>query len=87
MGVKGLRDGCPKWVPCRNFFTKFLVWPIPGVFVPHHFLPIYHSKEVLHRPIDQIIGINHIGKVAPPQVPPIYTKMVGNVLNTTNCDL
>ena len=74
---------------CRKVSTTFLPWPVPGVFVPYHFLPIYHSKEVLHRPIYQIIGINHIGEVyiAPPQAPPIYTKMVGNVLNTTNCDL
>jgi hypothetical protein len=31
----------------------------------------------------QIIGINHSDEVAPPQAPPIYTKMVGNVPNTT----
>jgi hypothetical protein len=37
--------------------------------------------------MDQIVGINHSDKVAPPQVPPIYTKMEGNVLNTTICDL
>jgi hypothetical protein len=43
-----------------------------------HFLPIYHSNEVLHLPMDQTIGINHSVKVAPPQAPPIYTKTVGN---------
>jgi hypothetical protein len=46
-----------------------------------------HSKEVLHRPMDQTVGINHSDKVAPPQVPPIYTKMVEIVLNTTVCHL
>jgi hypothetical protein len=58
-----------------------------GVSIPHHFLPIYHGKEVLHQPIDQIVGINHSDKVAPPQSPPIYTKTVENVLNTAICDL
>jgi hypothetical protein len=71
----------------QNFSTIFLPWSVPGVSIPHHFLQIYHSKEVLHWPIDQIVGINHIDEVAPPQVPSIYTKMVGNVLNTTICDL
>ena len=67
--------------------TTFLPWSLPGVSRPHHFLPIYHSNEVLNRPMDQIIGINHSVEVVPPQVPPIYTKTVGNVLNTTICDL
>jgi hypothetical protein len=58
----------------HNFGTIFLPWPVPGVSIPYHFLPIYHSNEVLHRPMDQIIGINHSVKVAPPQAPPIYTK-------------
>ena len=71
----------------REFSTTFLPWPELGVSIPHHFLPNHHTKEVLHRPIDQTIGINHIGEVAPPRVPPIYTKMAGNVLNTTICDL
>jgi hypothetical protein len=33
--------------------------------------------------MDQIIGINHSVKVAPPQAPTIYTKTVGNVPNAT----
>ena len=82
----GGQNGCPAG-NLRENGPNTLPWPVSGVSVPNHFLPIYHSKEVLHRPIDQIIGINHIGKVAPPQVPPIYTKMVGSVLNTTICDL
>jgi hypothetical protein len=84
LGMGG-QNGCP----ARNekMFTTFLPWPEPGVSIPHHFLPFYHNKEVLHRPIDQIIGIDHIGEVAPPRAPPICTKMVGNVLNTTICDL
>jgi hypothetical protein len=73
----------PKWVSCKISSTTFLRWPIPGVSIPHHFLPIDHSAEVLHQPMDQIIGINQSDKVAPPQAPPMYTKMVGNVLNTT----
>ena len=67
----------------QKFPTIFLPWLLPGVSIPHHFLPIYHSNEVLHRPMDQMIGIDHSGKVAPPQASPIYTKTVGNVPNGT----
>jgi hypothetical protein len=35
----------------------------------------YHNKEVLDRPLDQIVGMNHSDNVAPPQAPAIYTKM------------
>jgi hypothetical protein len=81
MGMGG-RNGLPAekslWLHCGPPW-RWVGWGR----APRHFLPIYHSKEVLHRLVDQIIGINHSDEVTPPQAPPIYTKTIGNVRNAT----
>jgi hypothetical protein len=79
MGVYGLGDGWPKWtVSCRKF--------LPHSYHGYHGFP-YHTISYQFTTVKryctgrcQIIGVNHSDEVVPPQVPPIYTKMVRNIL-------